>query len=87
MATASTTRRRNSRAEGELAKQIEAQTSKLPSDTFLWSAVGTMAVSALLQLGGRRHIGLFFGQWVAPILLFGIYNKLVKIGGHDQADR
>jgi hypothetical protein len=24
------------------------------------------------------------GQWAAPFLLFGLYNKLVKVTGHDR---
>ena len=36
-------------AEGRVARTIEQQTAKLPSDAFLWMAVGSMAVSATLQ--------------------------------------
>ena len=31
--------------EGTVAKAIEKQTSKLPSDVFLWAAVSSMATS------------------------------------------
>jgi len=72
------------RREGKVAKAIEKQTAKLPSDLFLWSAVAIMATSLSLQLMRQKHVSLFFGQWVAPFLLFGIYNKLVKQAGHDQ---
>jgi hypothetical protein len=72
------------RTEGTLATMIESQTSKLPSDTFLWGAVGAMGVSATCQLFGAKKASLFFGQWVAPMLLFGVYNKMVKQHGHDQ---
>jgi hypothetical protein len=72
------------RTEGTIATMIESQTSKLPSDTFLWGAVGAMGVSAGLQLFGQKKASLFFGQWVAPMLLFGVYNKLVKQHGHDE---
>lgn len=70
--------------EGSLTKKIEAETAKLPSDVFLWAAIGSMAVSMSLHIVGKKHKGLFFGQWAAPFLLFGIYNKLVKQHGHDQ---
>ena len=73
-----------SHSEGRLALSIENQTAKLPSDTFLWAAVGAMAVSLILQSAGRKHASLFLGQWAAPFLLFGVYNKLVKIGGSDR---
>ena len=71
-------------AEGKVAKMIESQTAKLPSDTFLWAAVGAMGVSAILQLSGAKDKSRFFGQWVAPLLLFGVYNKMVKQQGHDR---
>ena len=70
--------------EGKLATRIETQTAKVPSDVFLWAAVGAMAVSMSLHVAGKKHKSLFFGQWAAPFLLFGIYNKLVKQLGHDK---
>lgn len=73
-------------AEGPVAKKIEKHTSKIPSDMFLWAAVGSMAASATLKICGRKHDALFVGQWAAPFLLLGIYNKLVKQAGHDQYD-
>jgi hypothetical protein len=69
--------------EGHVARTIEQQTAKLPSDTFLWAAIGAMAVSATLQLKGSRDVGNFIGQWAPTFLLFGLYNKLVKLQGSD----
>ncbi len=69
--------------EGETAKAIEEQTAKLPSDIFLWAAFGSMAASLTLKLTGKRHNALFVGQWAAPFLLLGLYNKIVKLEGHD----
>lgn len=70
--------------EGPLARTIEKQTAKLPSDTFLWAALGSMGVSALLQVTGKKRASLFVGEWVAPFLLFGVYNKIVKTQGSDR---
>jgi hypothetical protein len=75
------------REEGTVAKTIESQTSKLPSDIFLWAGVGAMATALTLKLLKKDNIGLFFGQWAAPLLLFGLYNKLVKLEGHDQTNQ
>ncbi len=72
--------------EGEVAKAIEKQTAKIPSDTFLWAALGAIGISLSLKLMGKRHNALFVGQWAAPFLLLGIYNKLVKLEGHDGED-
>ncbi len=73
--------------EGETAKKIENQTAKLPSDIFLWAALGSMAVSAALQLSDSKNKSLFVGQWAAPFLLLGLYNKIVKLEGHDKDDK
>lgn len=69
--------------EGPVARAIEEQTAKLPSDIFLWAAIGSMAVSLTLQIMGKKKESLFVGQWPAPFLLLGLYNKLVKLEGHD----
>lgn len=73
--------------EGPIARAIEEQTAKIPSDAFLWAAIGAMACSLTLKLMKNDHLALFVGQWPAPFLLFGIYNKLVKQDGHDRTDR
>lgn len=70
--------------EGKVATAIEQQTAKVPSDFFLWAALGSMAISLTLQLAGSKHRSLFIGQWAAPFLLFGVYNKLVKLERHDK---
>jgi hypothetical protein len=70
--------------EGGLARPIEEQTSKLPSDLFLWAAGAAIVTSLTLKLMGKKHTALFVGQWTAPFLLLGVYNKIVKVAGHDQ---
>lgn len=73
--------------EGKVARAIEEQTAKLPSDVFLWAAIGAMTASLTLKILKKDDMSLFIGQWPAPFLLFGVYNKLVKQEGHDQTDR
>lgn len=76
----------NSHREGAVARTIEEETAKLPSDTFLWASLGAMGVSLALRMAGKKNASLFVGQWAAPFLLFGIYNKIVKTHGHDEED-
>lgn len=71
-------------SEGRMARMIEHQTAKLPSDVYLWAAIGSMGVSATLHLLGKKEESLFVGQWAAPFLLLGVYNKLVKLHGSDR---
>ena len=71
--------------EDQLTAVIEKQTSQLPSSFFLGMAAGAIGASMGLKLAKREHASLFVGQWVAPFLLLGIYNKLVKQHGSDAA--
>jgi len=75
-----------SKTEGQVAKAIEDQTAKLPSDTFLWMAVGAMVTSATMQMLGNKHVSLFVGQWAPTFLILGLYNKLVKQLGSDRTE-
>jgi len=74
------------RKEGKIAKAIETQTSRLPSDVFLWTSAAAMATSLTFKILKQDKLALFIGQWAAPFLLFGIYNKMVKQQGHDWDD-
>jgi hypothetical protein len=73
-------------AEGAVARTIEEQTAKLPSDLFLWAALGSIGGSLLLQFSGRKEESLFVGQWAPTLLILGLYNKLVKVAGSDRAE-
>lgn len=73
----------NTGNEGETTKKIEKVTSLVPSTVFLGAAVASMAISATLKCIGKDKSALFVGQWAAPFLLLGIYNKIVKTEGHD----
>ena len=70
--------------EGTVARPIEEQTAKVPSDVWLGAAFAAIGVSMLFHVTGKRKDGLFVGQWASPFLLFGVYNKLVKVGGYDR---
>jgi hypothetical protein len=70
--------------EGRFARAIEARTARMPSDLWLGAALASMGVSLALQLKGKRDESLFIGQWAAPFLVLGVYNKLVKIAGSDR---
>ena len=70
-------------SEGAVARAIEQQTAKLPSDTFLWLAGASIATSLTMKLMGRDKDALFVGQWAPTFLILGLYNKLVKVAGSD----
>lgn len=69
--------------EGVVARTIEEQTAKLPSDLFLWAAGGSIAASLAFKLTGDDRNAVFVGQWAPTFLILGLYNKLVKIHGSE----
>ena len=78
---------RRSRTEDEFTRTVEKYTSAIPSSAYLGVAFGAMALSLLFQLAGQGKWGNFIAQWVPTWLIIGLYNKLVKLEGHDQFDR
>jgi hypothetical protein len=69
--------------ESRVATAIEKQTAKLPSDLFLWASLGSISASLVFKIMGQDKNALFVGQWAPTFLILGLYNKLVKIEGHD----
>jgi hypothetical protein len=72
-------------SEDRVTGAIERQTSRAPSSVFLGLAIGSMAISAVLKMSGKNNWALFVGQWAAPFLIMGTYNKMVKQHGSDAA--
>lgn len=80
--------------EGPVARAIENQTAKLPSDMFLWMAGASVVGSAALKVleflkTPAKHrkdaLSLFVGMWAPTFLMLGLYNKLVKVAGSDRS--
>jgi hypothetical protein len=86
MGTTDSTNEAEQHSEGVVARTIEEQTAKLPSDLFLWAAGGSILGSLALQFTGRKEESLFVGQWAPTFLILGLYNKLVKVAGSDRND-
>jgi hypothetical protein len=79
-------KRKEQSKEGKVAREIETQTAKVPSDVFLWTSLAVMATSLTFKILKKDNLALFIGQWAAPILVTGLYNKVVKTTGHDMTD-
>jgi hypothetical protein len=71
---------------GSVARAIEDQVARLPDDTFLCAALGSMGLSLALQLMGKQQLSNFVGHWAPTILVMGVYSKIVKVHG-DQPSR
>ncbi|MEM1013484.1 MAG: hypothetical protein AAGI46_14845 [Planctomycetota bacterium] len=66
------------RSETDAAHLIEDATAKVPSDTFMWLAGGSIAAALTLKLMGRDRDALFVGQWAPTFIAIGVYNKLAR---------
>jgi hypothetical protein len=73
--------------EDQFTKTIESYTAAVPSTGYLAVAIGAMGLSLACQMAGRGKWGNFIAQWVPTWLIIGLYNKLVKLEGHDRYDR
>ncbi len=69
--------------EGTVARKLEEQTAKVPSDVWLWAAFGSIGLSLDFKLAKKDNLALFVGQWPPTFLILGVYNKLVKQLGSD----
>ena len=69
--------------EDNFTAAIESQTAQIPSSAYLGAALVSMAAAAILKMAGKDESALFVGQWAAPFLLMGVYNKMVKQHGSD----
>jgi hypothetical protein len=73
--------------EDQVTAAIEQVTSKVPSSVFLGAAIASILGSVAFKAAKKEHEALFVGQWVAPFLLLGLYNKMVKQHGSDATTK
>lgn len=72
--------------EGDLTQRLERQTARIPSTIYMGAAFASMGLSLVLKMAGRDETALFVGQWAAPFLIMGVYNKQVKqMGSQGEA--
>jgi hypothetical protein len=68
-------------SEDSFTRLLEQQTAKVPSHVFLFASFCSMGASLGLELAGRERVARFIGLWASPLLVMGVYNKLVKTLG------
>ncbi len=73
--------------EDQVTAAIEKYTAQVPSSAFLALALSSMVVSISFKVAGKSDHALFVGQWAAPFLILGIYNKMVKQHGSDAGSK
>jgi hypothetical protein len=65
---------REENREGPIARTIEQQSAKVPSDMFLWAALGSMGHVSRPRADGRGEKANFIGHWAPTLLIFGLYK-------------
>jgi hypothetical protein len=75
--------RAGDRSEDQVTALLESYSAQIPSSFYLGAALASMAGSLILKAQGKDHMALFIGQWAAPFLILGTYNKMVKQHGSD----
>lgn len=50
----------------------------LPSSVYYGGVLGSIVISLVMYLTGRRHAAIFVGLWAPTILNLGLYNKLLR---------
>lgn len=58
----------------EVLESIE----NLPSSVYYGGVFGSILLSMLLFVTGRKHAAIFVGLWAPTILNLGLYNKLLR---------
>lgn len=59
-------------------EMIEEQTKKVPNLLFLGLGVASM-IGSMSLFRRKSHLGLLVGQFAPALLIFGLYNKVVKL--------
>jgi hypothetical protein len=67
--------------ESSLTRLVEQQTAKVPSHVFLFASLCAMTASLYFEARNQVRASRFVGMWVSPLLIMGVYNKLVKTFG------
>ena len=57
----------------------------VPTQAYLGAAVGSIALSALLRMFGKKDASIFVGQWPPTFILFALAYKLLGPSNEDVA--
>lgn len=72
--------------EGLITFWLEQKMAILPSGLWLLLAASAIGFSWYLRWDGNLQDSLYVGQWVAPLLLIGVYLKQVKLSHRLRAN-
>jgi len=59
---------------------------EVPTQAYLGAALGSIALSALLRIFGKKDAALFVGQWPPTFILFALAYKLLRPSDEDPCE-
>lgn len=59
--------------------------SQIPTETYVLTTFGSIALSALLFLRGKHEDAVFVGEWAPTFLLLGLLYKILRRSGEGRA--
>jgi hypothetical protein len=68
----------NNKAMAEQAAGLMGQIENLPASAYYWGALGSIGISALFMLLGKKNLSVFIGLWPPTIALLGLFNKQLR---------
>lgn len=57
---------------------IQGALENLPSSVYLYGTLGSIGLSLLLRLAGRKEFANFVGLWPPTILSLAMINKIIR---------
>ena len=58
----------------------------VPTRAYLGAALGSIALSALLRLLGKKDAAVFVGQWPPTFILVALAHKILKPSAEDPLE-
>lgn len=65
------------------SQAVNTAADKVNSDWFLIGALGSIVASLVLHQMDKKDEANFVGHWAPTFLAFGLYSKLIKMGGKE----
>ena len=59
----------------------------VPTQAYLGAALGSIALSALLRVFGKKDASIFVGQWPPTFILFALAYKLLRPSDEDALEQ
>jgi hypothetical protein len=70
--------RQQARSAMQTSQKAMEQVESLPANVYYGAVIGSIALSALLFLVGKKNLGIFVGLWPPTLLNLAIFTKQLR---------